>query len=405
MSETTHDPRREVEGLRDHLASHDKPLAFLIGAGASCSVQDGDGTPLIPSLTELGQTCERSVEALGTKHKDAYDLMLREQRDVLKRLPTVEDMLSNVRDKLAAMGPSDSLGGLNRAQLEAVERTIRETIASAARPSEDRIPRETPHHSVARWLRRIDRRTPVELFTTNYDTLIERALEDERVEVFDGFVGSRRPFFSPSSLTQRDCSPPLRWSRLWKVHGSINWHRTLDDDQRLRITREHEHTGGELIYPSSHKYDDSRKQPYVAMLEHLGRVLSRAEETVMITIGYSFGDQHINGVIFDALDERKRTHVVSLQFGELPDEHELIRRARQRANLLVLGPATAVIRGSRAPWRLLEPVDDRTADLLDVPFDSDAEPARDVVGLGGKFRLGDFQWFGRFLEGVVGTHD
>lgn len=125
----------------------------------------------------------------------------------------------------------------------------------------------------------------------------------------------------------------------------------------------------------------------------------------MITIGYSFGDQHINGVIFDALDERKRTHVVSLQFGELPDEHELIRRARQRANLLVLGPATAVIRGSRAPWRLLEPVDDRTADLLDVPFDSDAEPARDVVGLGGKFRLGDFQWFGRFLEGVVGTHD
>ena len=27
-----HDPRREVEKLRSHLAVHDKPIGFLIGA-------------------------------------------------------------------------------------------------------------------------------------------------------------------------------------------------------------------------------------------------------------------------------------------------------------------------------------------------------------------------------------
>lgn len=33
------DPKKAIETLRDHLASHDKPLAFLMGAGTSCAVK------------------------------------------------------------------------------------------------------------------------------------------------------------------------------------------------------------------------------------------------------------------------------------------------------------------------------------------------------------------------------
>jgi hypothetical protein len=139
------------------------------------------------------------------------------------------------------------------------------------------------------------------------------------------------------------------------------------------------------------------------MLEHLGRVLNRREETVLVTVGYSFGDQHINEVLFDALDARERTHIVSLQFAELPDDHDVIQRALRRRNLLVYGPHTAVVGGVRAPWQLVESVDDRTADLLDIPFDSDAVPEPDSAALTGRFRLGDFAWLARFLDGIAGA--
>jgi hypothetical protein len=267
-------------------------------------------------------------------------------------------------------------------------------------PDDVRVPGVLPHHALAQWIARIDRKVPVELFTTNYDTLLERALEDERVPTFDGFVGSRRPFFTNAGLTNHDAAPPKRWARVWKIHGSINWHRSKDADGSLRITREAEDNAGELIYPSAHKYDESRMQPYLAMIEHLGRVLERPEETVLLTIGYSFGDQHINRVIFDALDARERMHVISLQFDELPEHHEACERAERRHNLLVLGPRTAIIGGTRAPWRLVEPVEDQTADLLDVPFDSDAVPEGHDVGLTGTFRLGDFNWFATFLRSI-----
>lgn len=33
-----HDPQKVVEDLRNHLATHDRPLAFLFGAGTSYSI-------------------------------------------------------------------------------------------------------------------------------------------------------------------------------------------------------------------------------------------------------------------------------------------------------------------------------------------------------------------------------
>jgi hypothetical protein len=68
----THDPRREVEKLREHLASHDKPIAFLIGAGGSCAVRDSDGEPVVPAVAALGKLCEEAVAALGDDEGRIY---------------------------------------------------------------------------------------------------------------------------------------------------------------------------------------------------------------------------------------------------------------------------------------------------------------------------------------------
>lgn len=392
-----HDPRREIETLRDHLASHDKPLAFLIGAGASFAARDLDDKPLIPSLAELSELCRAEVAKLGTEPAAAYATFGEQLRASLMRDPNIEEILSSVRGKLAALAPEgDQLGGLDRKAMAKLEQTLRETIAAAVRPAEERISYPLPHQALASWINSVERRHAVELFTTNYDTLIERALEDEQVPLFDGFVGSREPYFEPATLAHEDDAPGKRWSRLWKIHGSINWHRSKRPSER--IIRTNETTSGELIYPSLHKYEESRKQPFVAMLQRLSDVLHHRDETVLFTLGYGWGDQHINAIIFEALAARERTHVIALMYAEVADDQEPVRQGRH--NLSVLGPKSAVIGGIRGPWRLLEPVDRRTADLLDVPFDSDAQEG-DEPALSGRMRLGDFAWFARFLREIA----
>lgn len=402
--EDHHDPRKEIEKLRESLGSHDKPLAFLIGAGASCAVKGSDGHPLIPALAELAHRCAEAVTSLGDEHATAYTLIGDELRDKNEREATVEDVLSSVREKIGAMTDADKLSGVSRAQLIAMEAALRKAIATAANPDEGRFPRELPHRAFGRWLTRIERKVAVEVFTTNYDILLERGFEEERAPVFDGFVGSRRPFFATASLLHPEAAPARNWTRLWKIHGSINWHWEAErGGGGRRIVRGAEDTEGELIFPSAHKYDESRKQPYVAILEHLRHVLDRDADTLLITAGYSFGDDHINEVIFDALEARDRSHLVALQFNELENEHNLVRTAMRRHNVIVYGPETAIVKGKQARWRLDEPVSDPTKHLLDIPFDSDAEPDREKVSLTGRMRLGDFAVLARFLDSIAGS--
>lgn len=402
----SHDPRREVEKLREHLGAHDGTLTFLVGAGASCAVKGPDGTRLIPAIVEMTNRCEQAVAEFGRPEWEACVAVEEERVASLGRTATVEDVLSRVRTKLSAMVPGDTLAGATYEQLETIEEEIRRTIATAARPSADRIPAELPHHSLARWIGRLDRSSPVEIFTTNYDTLLERALEDERVSVFDGFTGSHRPYFEPVSMAQPSAMPGTAWTRLWKLHGSVNWAwEEFDAKGSRRIVRGAERDDGELIFPSLHKYDESRKQPYLSMLDHLTRILERPAGAVLVVVGYSFGDDHINEIVFDALEAHDRTHVIALQFEDLDEGHELVRRAASRRNLLVYGPTTAVVAGALRPWVLSDPVDDRTAELLDIPFDSDAAPDVDSVATGGRFRLGDFTYFAKFLDSVSGGND
>jgi hypothetical protein len=399
MTSGTHDPRNEVEKLRAHLATHDKPLGFLIGAGASCAVKDPAGDPLVPAVAALTTECVGAVNALGHPSGQILQTVIDECEG---DKPNIEELLTSIRQKLAAMTDGDKLAGGTPAELGKIEQTIRSTIAGFASPEEARIPDELPHHALGRWIARITRQYAVEIFTTNYDTLIERGLEDERVSLFDGFVGSRQPYFSASSLMSDEAAPAKGWARLWKIHGSVNWSRHDQRDGSTRIIRGAESPTGEMVLPSFHKYEESRKQPYIAMLDRLTRFLTRREDAVLFTLGYSFGDDHINEVIFEALDTHPRVHLIALQFTDPPEDDEVTSRALRRQNLLVYGPTVAIVGGTRGGWRLMEPVDDRTAGFMDVPFDSDAESEPLAAPLTGQFRLGDFHWFADFLDSIAG---
>jgi hypothetical protein len=396
-SEQFHSPQKALADLRDHLARHDKPIAFLFGAGTSCSVTvlnaDGKGAPLIPAVPGLTSACKKDVEALGAKYQAAWNAIEAHIGDI-GLAGHVENILTRVRMMLSAISKSDTLAGLNEAELKRFEECVRTTIARIVTPDLTSLGADIPHRKFARWLSKSSRRACVEIFTLNYDVLVEHALEAERVPVFDGFVGSYQPFFHPDSLRRIETAPGPNWTRLWKMHGSVTWRR-VEQDGRSRVVRGEPDGRGEMILPSFQKYDESRLQPYSAFTDRLGRFLDQ-DDALLIIAGFSFGDEHVNNLIFGALENRPRTHVYALQFDEPRDESDLIRRGAQRSNLIVMGPHTGVIGSRRAKWNPAEP-SSFAKDCVQIS----EEIAGDAKSRSLLMKIGDFARFSQLLESMT----
>lgn len=377
-------PHEIASNLQDYLATHDKPLVFLFGAGTSAAIrvegQGGKEKPLVPPIGRLTQICEAAVGKLGDGEKAAWGALCLECESIGERA-NVESVLSRVRAKVSAMGGTDQSCGLDRAQLSTIERTITETIINEASPSETLIPKKCPHDTFARWIARTSRRAPIEIFTTNYDVLFERALENARVPIFDGFIGSHQPFFAPEVVEDNELMPPADWVRLWKLHGSINW--SLSERQGSpRVVR----SGGsdpQLILPSQLKYTESRKEPYLALTDRLSRALRR-DGTILVSVGFAFGDQHLNNIIFDALDSNPLTHLFCLSFEDLDAKSDLSDRARRTKNVLVVARDGAIVGGQTGTW---------SPQGATTVFTGDGEADKK-----GEMELGDFAVFVKFLS-------
>lgn len=386
----TFDPVTEIQKLRDHLSSHDKPIVLLFGAGTSCAVKGTDAKPLIPAVEALTERCHEAVVALGDSFPEAWTRIADGLPDGRR---DIEEMLSSVRRKLDAILDGDTIAGLDRGELKKLEETIKETIATEVVPDPARFPGELPHEAMGRWLRNVQREAPVEIFSLNYDTLFERGLEAEWVPFFDGFVGAHQPFFSAGSLIHSDMMPGRRWARLWKVHGSVTWSHIGEDEHR-RVIRGPEQTSGELILPSLQKYEESRKQPYVAMLDRLRGVLTERDDVALVSVGYSFNDQHINEVVFEALDSNPGLHVFALCFEDPPDNGILLTKAISQRKLIVLAPKRAFVGGMEGAWKVTDPKGN-VGRLTDVFTLSGGK------GPDGELHLGDFNVFCKLLGALA----
>ena len=67
----THDPRQEIEKLRDHLVSHDKPIVFLVGAAPRPRFAL-ETKRLFQRSAPLARGLRSAVKALGSPYAEAY---------------------------------------------------------------------------------------------------------------------------------------------------------------------------------------------------------------------------------------------------------------------------------------------------------------------------------------------
>jgi len=383
-------PETIATELLQCLIQDKKPLGILLGAGCPYSIKDGTGKPLIPDICGLTDVVKSKIS--GGDCNESWLNICKQFSDDFDSSPNIEWVLSRVRGLRDLVG-TGQVRGLDKIKLENLETEICEVIKSCA---DKNLPDKlTPYHKLASWIGAIDRSESVEVFTPNYDLLAEQAFEDLRLPYFDGFVGSSQPFFDPYAI-DFDRLPP-RWARLWKIHGSINW-RSVMSEGSLKVWRSSVAEGGDVvIHPSHLKYEQSRKMPYLALMDRLRKFLSTPSAALVI-IGYSFRDQHLNDVILQSLQGTPSAVAFALMFGPLSSNENGTCIAKNRANLNLIAENGAIIRTKETFWKEVgEKPETDFPGIID--WTSDAGAASWKV----RCNLGDFRCFGLFLQGIVGT--
>jgi hypothetical protein len=168
------------------------------------------------------------------------------------------------------------------------------------------------------------------LFTLNYDTLFEQALELLGIQYFDGFSGRADARFDPSvygldiyypgEVAEGRVRRFDKFLHLYKLHGSIHWsvengelrarhpslvpfaeYRKLDAGGKARKLDEVTATYGPIgILPTANKFAQTLSMPFAHLLRSFQIRLS-APQTFLLVLGYGFGDDHVTRIIETAL--------------------------------------------------------------------------------------------------------
>lgn len=344
LNVTTH-----MNGIRRVLA-YSSNIGFFFGAGTSCAF----GLPAIDKLTE------RVKNTLSPEMLSVFSQIEDTIKDLSKSSKiSVENILNYIREirVLTNERPDYKFTEVSGLQAAEIDKAICLGIYKIINEDSEKADISLLRRFFA-WYAAANRTFVKEIYTSNYDMLLEKAMEANRSPYYDGFTGSYEPFFYPESMEafpgENDFS--ARWIRLWKIHGSLNWvKKPADKLSEAHIIREgripynHNPQNELMIYPSKEKYNLSRKEPFVAYFDRLKKYLNHGE-LVFIMSGYSFGDDHINEIILNALRSNNRLFVIVLSY----DDEQVKRMEEQISsytNLCVMGPTKVITNGTLKEWQ------------------------------------------------------
>ena len=303
----------EVESLRRLL---DRNQLWFLGAGASVD----SNVPLMIGLTDVVS------RGLNPAEKDVFDCVHGE----LTTGCHIEHVLSQLVDMVALAGRRESqtmrlgdrdvslaeLQSVYRAIIRLVTETVRfgyhsidsdhpaEVVGKLESPMLDVVPHRNFVRAVFSNVSNLEGRVRIGFVTTNYDTLLEDALALEKRIPLDGFSGSSVAFWSGRGLEVEDeIREPTDSHLVLKLHGSVDWFKDPEAGVlRIRYGVRYLSTlDNTLIYPQATKYVETQKDPFAKIFSSFRRLLTVGDASVLAIVGYSFGDEHINLEIENAL--------------------------------------------------------------------------------------------------------
>lgn len=354
------DSSRDVKGVRQQAQESRPDLSYLFVNGpnkfltatnvkmqegnlvgfdnlAPFSKKDENGTELKPTIEDAQKAKQRLYKEFFQKSFKNLLILSGAGSSIDVGLPLMKDLWKKVKEKITEPIFIELCKKINHNTVNDFEALIsrlegviqyggdaeinnrklsdyREDILKVIREETavDEPKGDFPHVKILeKLLQRKQTSSRVKVFTLNYDLLFEKAANKMNAVIIDGFsFTSPRTFsgrFFDYDIVLREGSKVneednfiTRVFHLYKLHGSLNWHREkesgniiIDDCTKTPL----------MVYPREGKYKDSYGQPFFEMIARFQRNLRERNDTLLICIGYSFNDNHINAAIEEAINQ------------------------------------------------------------------------------------------------------
>ncbi len=333
------DENEELEIIKDDLskAFDTKSLSFLLGSGCSSFYEDNEdiGIPTMkPMANEFFDTTKGNFSLTPEEVKYIKnDLCINIDNDDLKN--NIERFLEILHSLNFYLSKTDFPVGtmlstnrnyqhidINRKRLPELIKKTRHFILQKCLNEIHIGKDEKLLFLYESFYRKLLYRNPnlpkPNIFTTNYDLYSEKALDNIGILYTNGFSGGINKYFNPTifnyAFAERMDLSQSKWNvidnfiYLYKIHGSVNWVEDEDSTMnKLFKIREIQDVSFAslkdketiMIYPSPTKQNASLGSPYSDLFREFQKKLMQ-NNNILITMGYSFSDEHINNLIYQA---------------------------------------------------------------------------------------------------------
>ena len=133
----------------------------------------------------------------------------------------------------------------------------------------------------------------IEIFTTNYDRVLERVISEAGIYVKTGRESDGIQMKLDTALWDTPIESIFDSSRLLtKLHGSVDWQRSNGEIIMSPVFTGN-HQNHSILYPGYKGKPD--QEPFIKFHEHLQLIVQHAN--VAIFIGFAFRDEYINSIL------------------------------------------------------------------------------------------------------------
>lgn len=353
--EESSEHRRKIEPWLSALFQSEH-LSLLIGNGFTTAIAHEAGVSPV-SMSKVKFDCE--LEELVNKYAE------KTARNCGRNEPNIEDQIRSaiaLATGLEIMQDErvkhweNAIHSILSSFLRSILKTEREIRKAIEEYNEKYKVKELLISFLLSFASRSASRERLNLFTTNYDRLIEYGCDLVGIRIIDRFVGTLSPIFRSSRLdVDIHYNPPgIRGEprylegviKFTKLHGSIDWRfeNFLLKRYGIPFGADDDHPGvskepinSVIIYPNPAKDVETTEYPYAELFRDFSHAICRPN-SVLVTYGYGFGDDHINRIIRDMLTIPS-THLLIISYDDaskrIPSFCEKNVSINQQVSLLI----------------------------------------------------------------------
>ncbi len=274
-------------------------VVFLLGAGGSVAAGVPDTYSFVREFIDnidghdKKETIEKIVQTLEAWKKSKIDIEL--------LLETLVKLKDNKQEPLLQFYEGGNFILKGYSDKKPLIDDLKDFIKSKAIVSEQKI------LFLQSFLGFIEDFRPLDVISLNYDTCIEQFCNVHKLSYQDGFD----VYWNPKTFATEHTD-----IRHYKLHGSVMWYQSnrgayiklpvMTKSSKIELITG-ETAENLMLYPMQ-KWDFA--EPLLELLVEIKHLLESEACKFLIVVGYSFRDEHIRRILWDAARKNKELHLV-----------------------------------------------------------------------------------------------